>query len=212
MAQISPQPRRRIYETAYEVDKRLHQLHMTRAWVVEAAVRADVDRASAPIYGFDGHPEYAAGSRALSTLIEEGGTTDGGWSFDRYDKIPVAISSDRRVAIHPTGGTEGTGKADGEPTNRSQKGPRTVRVANAAQESLDLGDIPHLTHFLFLFTYVDDEGLWCELYDPLLDDDGYVMDFRERIIIGRIDAAPRSRKALPLPAPDAVHEVERRVG
>lgn len=210
MARIAPQPRRRIYWETYEVDKRLYDLHLSRDLVVEAAQRGDVDRSNAPIFGFDGHPEYAAASRILSTLCEEGGTTDGGWQRDYHAGIPVARSFDSLVLICPTGGTEGTGQVDGEPRNRSEKGPRTAAVA-AANRLFDPSELDEAVQFLWLFTYHDGETLWCELFAPILDETGFVLDWIERIVIGKVDPAPRDRETVPPIPSDPEVEVERRV-
>ncbi len=169
----------------YEVDQRLDELGLSRPFLVRCAAQGDVDRRNVPVFGFDGHPEYAANSRILSALCEYGGETDGGWRRGNFHRIPVAMNANDTVAIHATAGTAGTGKVEGDPHNRSLKGPWSQRAANP-QPTLgpDVDEMP--PDFYWFFTNRDNDGLWAELYQPILGDQGVCIDFTERIILGNI--------------------------
>ena len=56
-----------------------------------AAQRGDTARANVPIFGFEGHDEYAAASTARSTICELGGQTDGGWMPRNLDRRVEAL-------------------------------------------------------------------------------------------------------------------------
>lgn len=203
-----PTPRRHTRQVVvdpYEVDVRLADLHLHRDLIGEAARRADNDARSIPPYGYKGQANYDAGSRAVSTIIEEGGTTDGGWSREDYLKIPVAMSADGRVAIHATAGSDGTGREDGDPRNLSLKGPHSIEATRPRQRSLD-DELPP-PDFYWMFMRRDDDGLWVELFSPLLDESGYTYGFVERIIIGNVDSGPRVRQS-DLPAIPKAPEID----
>jgi hypothetical protein len=196
-----------IYSDVYAVKERLLGLHLTVDLVAEAVKRGDTERASAPVFGYEGHPEYNAGSRALSTICELGGQTDGAWKRDNYLKIPVAISSDHRVAIHATAGSEGTGQVDGDPRNKSLKGPYST-VASKAQQSL-IPDEP-APLFFWLFTRRDPFGLWAELFAPVMDDSGYAIGYTERVLLPNLDSDGGARRQLPEAAPTPIVNVPRK--
>lgn len=186
----------------YAVNARLADLHLDYELVCEAVRRGDIDRRSVPIFGYEGHREYAAGSRALSTICELGGKTDGGWERKDYLKIPVAMSFDGRVAVHATAGSEGAGKVDGDPTNSSLKGPHSTRASSGQIVLVD--EVP--PDFFWLFTRRDPEGLWAELFRPLMDGSGYAFDYIERILFGNIDpgSAPLKKSLPEIPASPVV--------
>jgi hypothetical protein len=177
-----------IHREPYAVDHRLAQLGLTRALLALAAERGHLDRLLVPPYGFPGQDEYDAASRALSTIIEQGGATGAGWHRGALSKIPVALNADRSIAVTCTPGAEGTGRVDGEPRNKALKGPATKAVSKSvAQMSLDMDDPDNLpVDFWFYFTRFDADGLWAELYSPVMGDDGYAIDFHERVLLGRI--------------------------
>lgn len=176
---------RTIFAEDYEVAARLAALGLTSSFLARCAAEGDIDRRSAPPFGFEGHPEYNAGSRIISAMCEYGGETDGAWRRGNLHRIQVVFNYDESVAIHPTSGTEGTGQRDGDPHNRSLKGPYSAR---AASRPLTLGvefDV-RPPDFYWFFTRRDDLGLWAELYQPVVAADGTCTDFAERILLGNI--------------------------
>jgi hypothetical protein len=197
----------RVYSEPYEVAARLADLHLTVDLVSEAVVRGDVERANAPVFGYEGHPEYNAGSRVLSTICEEGGRTDGAWRRENYLKIPVAVSGDNKVAIHATAGSNGTGQRDGDPTNNSLKGPHSVK-ASSAQLAMVPDEPP--PDFYFLLTRRDSEGLWAELFRPIMDPSGYAVGYVERVLFGSMDHEGSRLRDVPAVPPMGVVPVLRR--
>ena len=204
------QPAGRIYAARYEVDVKLAGMDLTFDLLARCAEQGDIDRRSTPIYGYDGHEEYAAGSRIRSALCEYGGETDGGWHSGNRFKVPVAYNHNKTIAIHPTAGTDGTGKVDGDPYNKSLKGPYSTKAATA-QTELDLDDMP--VNFWWFFTRRDEHGLWAELFNPILKDDGYASGYVERVVLGNFGTAPiGGREPLPKPSPAPDIPVPRRAG
>jgi len=201
----------RIYAARYEVDVKLASMDLTITLLARCAEQGDIDRRSVPVFGYDGHDEYAAGSRIRSTLCEYGGETDGGWHAGNRHKVPVAFNHNKTIAIHPTAGTEGTGKVEGDPYNKSLKGPYSTKAARA-QTQLELDDdVP--VDFWWFFTRRDEAGLWAELFNPIIEEDGYASGFVERVILGNLGTTPiGGREPLPKPSPAHDISVPRRAG
>jgi hypothetical protein len=112
--------------------------------------------------------------------------------------------------VHPTGaysivvasGDAFTGRADENPTTRSDKGPLTVRavarnqasfaeVAEDPAEWIRAGVLPEFTWILLHYFDNGDGEIRAELALPAgMSHDGHVSEWRERIIIGSIPFTP----------------------
>lgn len=215
MKDIGPAPKHgRIYVDTYDVDVRLAQMGLTRGFLTKCARRGDIERRSAPAYGYEGHAEYAAGSEMRHAMCALGGETEGGWHAGYRFGIPVAFNHSETIAIHATAGTTGTGRPDGDPHNKSLKGPCSAKASSPASFLDDLDDDDQLVDFFWFFTMRDDEGLWAELYEPILDESGQWLGYNSRIILGNVaddgDPMPmRKPEGLAPPSAPANIQIER---
>lgn len=178
----------RVIADPYDVDVRLARLGLSADFLILCADRGDLARRSIPPFGFNGQAEYDAASQVLSTICEEGGTTDGGWHRGSHLGIPVAFNYDETIAITPTAGDVGTGRPDGNPVNASLKGPSSRKASSPlAQGAFDFQDPDNQpVDFWWFFTRRDPEGLWAEMFAPIFDKGGTASGYTERVVIGQI--------------------------
>jgi hypothetical protein len=187
-----PAPRKaRVISDPYAVRVALDRIGMPKELLLLAAEKGHLERRLATPLDFAGRGEYDAASRALRTLCEEGGKTAGSWHREQYLGIPVAFNLDESIAITVTAGDEYAGVDDGErdPRTRTLKGPNT-RTAVARQtlplvhpEDEDAG-----VEMWYLLTNVTAEALLVELARAeMLDLDGRITGWAERIIVGQLD-------------------------
>ena len=181
----NPAQARIILSHNFDVDARLSELDLTREFLIKCAHAGDIDRRSTPAFGYAGHPEYASGSRTRSAMVEYGGETPGGWQPDTLLGIPTAINTSATVAIHPTAGSSGTGRVDGNPFNKSLKGPHSIQASSAPPTLGPDVDVQPVS-FYWLCSHRDDEGLWVELYQPIVGSRGRCVGCFERILLGNV--------------------------
>ncbi len=194
----------RVLSDRYEVDERLLQLGMTRDFAITCAFQGDLERRSTPAFAFDGHDEYVANSWIRHAMCEHGGETDGGWHPGHHHGIPVAFNHNHTIAINPTAGSEGTGQPHGAPVNRSSKGPWTRKAAEESAATPlflpeEFDQVP--VDFWWFFTRRDDDGLWAELFAPVIEDGGHASGWTERVLFGNIGGNGGPGRIAPLPAP-----------
>ncbi|HEV2071908.1 MAG TPA: hypothetical protein VGR26_19165 [Acidimicrobiales bacterium] len=191
----------RVYADPYDVDVHLARLGLPKPLLLQAAEDGHVDRVFASPLDFPGRGEYDAASRALRTICEEGGKLAAAWHRATYLGIPVAFNLDETVAITVTGGDEFTGiNGERDPKTRSLKGPNTRTAATRQTLPLLRGSDQndHGASLWFMLTYVDVECVRVEIATPfLLESDGRVAGWLERILLGKLDLDGIGRRVVP---------------
>lgn len=162
----------------------------------------------APLY-----PGLAAWNQMVRALREY--LLPKGWIRSNEHSFPLVINPSGTLAIAVSSGDEQTGLGELSPTTKSSKGPRTIEVVAANQEQLNLfGHEPlpihsetpdtnscdnRMTWYLLFHRAINE--VRCELSLPLsMGNDGRIVDWQERIILGTIPTDPESLE-LPSPAP-----------
>jgi hypothetical protein len=174
----------------------------------------------APLY-----PGLAAWNQMVRALREY--LLPKGWIRSNDNSFPLVINPSGTMAIAVSSSDELTGRQEASPSTKSSKGPRTIEVVAANQEQLNLfGHRPspiqaettdanssdnRMTWYLLFHRALDE--MRCELSLPLsMGNDGRIVDWQERIILGAIPTDPESLELTPPapPQPDIDVAIKRR--
>lgn len=203
---MSAAPQVCVEET--DVAARLADLQVAEQALRDAALAGQEAASTSTEHDPPNFKGFFAWARTVRRLRDE--LAPQGWSSSNARGYATAVNPDETMAIAVASGDEGTGLEDGEPSTRSTKGPATV--AAVAQNQLvffpdpdspprvDPEQAANMQTWLLLF-YLDEdrEEVRLELSLPEgLDDDGYVVSWRERIILPRISfgyEAPEAEEA-----------------
>jgi hypothetical protein len=182
MAQEFPIPRSRLYVDPYEVEVQLRQLDGLTSILLKEAVRVgDQTRRNIGPHEIAGSPAYNAVSKTLEFLRIE--LIPFGWHDGLHFQIPVAFNNDHSIAVTVTEGDENTGII----TNKDPRtvAPKGLNTSRAIDESRLFQDAP--VAIWYLLAQSTEEGLYAELSSPLVHENGAIIRWDERIILGRID-------------------------
>ena len=209
MAHSFEMPRSRVYIDSYEVDARLKRLSgLTRVPLVEAVLRGDNARRNTGPLELPSSPSFNAVSKGVEALREE--TIALGWHPSRFLNIEVAMNNDETIAITVTEGDEFTGvRAERDPHTVALKGPNTTKAADDNR----LFEEPPVSLW-YLLTRSVEEGLFAELSSPSAGNDGVIIGWNERILLGNVSAPSGVGLAVPSqrisPSEQAIVNVVRR--
>lgn len=123
---------------------------------------------------------------------------DYGWQPDNRQNYATVVNPDKTVAIAVAGGDWRTGRRDETPSTRSEKGPMTKDAIQSNQ--MHFHDLfpgfpsappPPQTWLLLHHFDEDSEDIRVELSLPSeIDAEGFVRNWRERVIIDLVPLAP----------------------
>jgi hypothetical protein len=182
----------------YDVDRRLQQLGLSRAWFVEANHQGTLDLRNAPPRGFSGNGNYRAADMALSVLRSLPG---GHLLSDDLWNIPVAVNGSGTLAIAVTTGDEFCGVVgEQDPSSRTIKGPATLRASERKRpfswNTSGDDDLP-IDFFVLLSQWSSPARF--ELSRPSVEaSSGYITGWQERILLSppeKLDLQPKQRVA-----------------
>jgi hypothetical protein len=188
-----------VWKKPIDVGNRLEKLFQLKREqlleVAEAMFRAKADCTPNDPPGSQGWSAYKMGTRRLReiTLSIEG------WEKDDTDQIPSVVNKSLGVRIVVANTDDATG-VEGDsriPQNRSQKGAATDRVVHvnqlsfmaALEESLKVVPLKKSAApsgriiTWYLCTYSEGDEFRAEISAPKVVEDGYFVDFYERIFL-----------------------------
>ncbi len=190
-----------IHSTAYEVNLRLAELGIPKEVLARAVMQGELQRRLTTTDDFYATPGFYAWSRTYRELVS-GMRLDSRWHKGQFCRIPVTYSADESLAIAVSRGSAATGDAQNDDLATTPKGPATSDAVESSQpeQPFDL-DWPPAELWYLLYDSRSD-GVWAELSRPTVtDDEDRVVDWAERIVIGRLDPEPAaigaSEPALP---------------
>lgn len=174
----------------------------------------------APLY-----PGLAAWNQMVRALREY--LLPKGWSRSNENSFPLVVNPNGTMAIAVSSSDEQTGRGEVSPATKSSKGPRTIEVVAANQEQMNLfrlepspvptaasetnSDDNRMTWYLLFHRAINE--VRCELSLPLfMGDDGRIVGWQERIILGTIPTDPEFLELTPPapPQPDIDVAIKRR--
>lgn len=162
---------------------------------------------------------YYAWSETVCTLRER--LIPLGWERSDERNLPFTVNPEKSVAIAVATGDEATGRSDEKPCTKSSKGPRTAEAVAVNERQLELfGNLPLRPEQLAMFNecmtwlllfHCDTEAreVRCELSRPVkMDEEGYVDDWAERVILTAFPFGGDSAKVPNIPLTDAPQSPE----
>jgi hypothetical protein len=147
-----------------------------------------------------------------------------GWKRVDEGNLPTTVNKANTITIIVSTGNEDTGRADGEPSTKSSKGPRTAEAIASNLMNTLFGDIRKIaskpddraTYMLLFHRDEELEEVRCELSSPLKinEDDGRIDEWTERIILGSMpfDGGSKISTGNGPQTPDLNVEIRRRSG
>lgn len=182
----------KIIEEIQNVHSRLAELGLEHAVLIEALRQANLYRARTT----DHHPRlyryqimYGETIAALRDLL-----TPSGWEKLDDGNYELTVNPDRSIAIAVASGDEGTSSATRTPSNKSPKGRYTVnavetnRQADMFAELLPTATVTEKNVATWvLLHHVTADKIFAELSRPNeIDNDGKIISWSERILLGEI--------------------------
>lgn len=193
-----------VHETN-DVDARLASLQLDRQVLIDALLQANMYRARLTSH----HPRlyrYATLTNETVAALRDS-LVPRGWEKQDEGHYELVINPELNLAIAVASGDAGTGEKSRIPSNKSEKGPRTVKAVRdnqtadlfpetlpTASEAEPAVDTWILLHRLF------DSEIRLELSRPNGYDvsERFVTSWSERILLGAI-SLDDNRKSLPTP-------------
>jgi hypothetical protein len=210
----------RVYREPLDIEVRLHELGLRLDVVQDVRLSGRVGWATCTENDPPGHAgmhRYAVMTRELRNIL-----MPEGWLKTDISNHSMILSPDRSVAIVVASGNELTGSGDEQhsPSTKYPKGPLTAAAVDQNRQQLDLfpemlpiGPTEETLTWVLLVRY-GAEGDRAELSLPSrIDDDGWISDWRERIILPVIawdGGGAGARRRVPEPLPDFDIDVIRR--
>lgn len=169
-------------------DARLHQLDpaLSVDLLRDAVVTAFREHASKVTSFF---PNNARGTEMYlftTAYLREQLYTEHGWGIDDTKNVACAVSRSGNLRIACLTGGPGTGDMTASPSPR-KRGKGTIDVYGQTQlPGLECNKDASDKTFWYLLTYIDDYGsaIRAELSCPIIDGDGVIKDWSERIELG----------------------------
>jgi hypothetical protein len=192
----------------HDRDERLASLGLTAAMITAAVEAGEAESRQCT----DNDPPMAPGLtryfRTVRVLREQ--TALRGWGRDNPRNLARTVSPSREHAIVPAMGDEHTGDPQAMPSTKYDKGT-TIIEAISTNQQLALFDLDtdteedlegrSVTTWVLLY-HIADEEIRCELSLPVDSTDGYISQWRERILFPPLPREPRPAIGGPDDGPD----------
>lgn len=136
------------------------------------------------------------------------------WTAADRHNYSTVDHPDTPLSIAVAAGDANSGRVDADPTTRTEKGPATRQAVNRNQMSFEDEDedFPKTRQTWLLLHYVDEDAdeLRLELSLPADFADGYITEWRERVILGSVPLSPGSQEEEDEESEEVDVSVERR--
>jgi hypothetical protein len=182
----------RIFSDPYSVTRRLGELGLVLAPLLEAVCRGQYQFLAGTENDPPGAPSYNAWAHTVRALREY--LLAEGWTRRNDDNFPLTVHPGGRWAIQVATGDEATGHPDSSPSTKQSKGPKTAGAISANQVQLLIPfpsmPLPEPEPDETLLTWMllvhrSKREVRCELSLPVaIRPDGRVDVWRERIVLG----------------------------
>lgn len=210
-----------VFIKALDVESRLSSLGLSTSQLLTAVEYGEIHRNACTAFDPPCLPGILAWGKTMRGLREA--LVPRGWVTSDEQNFSIVLNSSGSIAIAVATGSEGTGKFSLIPKTKYPKGPATAAAVgnNWAQITLDFGEehvktSPKLTSDCLTWMLLIERNkneINCELSLPkLLNDDGYVVGWEERILLPSIplDGNPKFNTSGEEGADDIVVEISRR--
>ena len=184
----------RLITNAVEVEARLTELQLRRGWLEHSVRVGDAGASSSTAL----HPPNDGGVRRYADTVAglRAQALPHGWEMSNAKNYCTVFNRRSKTAVAVMAGDAMTGLAFGTPKSLSPRGPITIdRIARNKGQLSMFPKIKAPSEIVeedcstwALIQYGTDEGVQFELSLPkAMNASGYVTDYEERILFGRID-------------------------
>lgn len=212
-----------VRQEAVDVQQRLSELGLEEEPIKDSVRRGQLAFLSCTPNHPPPFPGMSAWAETVCALREY--VIPLGWLRSNDNNYALAVARDGLTAIAVATGNDGTGRLDATPSTNARKGPSTWEAVIVNQLQFSFMDEPptpashassdqnnHRMTWILLIHRAENE-VRCELSLPIsIAEDGYIDDWRERILLGSIPLDGDLAAAIPSSPmlPDIAIDVRRR--